>query len=155
MKIFFRILALLAVILIFINFVPRYMAFSGRKEVPEMTQEKAQKLFETVGGIDAVNREARILFDRFATNDWRFLDSKDLAKTPAISSLYSICENYSGKTYSGTSMTFDPQDGRRIEIKFGNHWLLKRIYIFDTNAAINLNPSHQWFQMASNIFISK
>jgi hypothetical protein len=134
MKIIFGILVLFIFILLLLFITPRYLAFSGRKEVPEMTQEKAQKLFDSVGGVDAVNREARILFDRFATNNWWFLDSKDLKNTPAISSLYSICENYSGKTYSGTSMAFDPQSGRSIEIKFGNHWSLKWIYIFDTNA---------------------
>lgn len=124
-------------------------------KLPEMTQEKAQKLFETVGGVDVVNQEAKILFDRLGTNDWGFLFSKDLKSSPAISSLYSICENYSGKEYSGTSVAIFSEGGRHIEVKFGNHWSLKRIYIFDPNEAITFSPPSNWFQVTSNIFASK
>jgi hypothetical protein len=143
MKIIFRIFAAFIFVLLFLFFAPIILEFIGRKQVAEMTPEKAQKLFETVGGVNEVNREAKVLFDQLGTN------------VPAISSLYSICKNYSGKDYSGTSMAIFPENGRHIEIKFGNHWSLKRFYIFDPNAAITFNPPSNWFQVTSNIFASK
>jgi DNA topoisomerase VI subunit B len=89
------------------------------------------------------------------TNDWAFLYPQDLTNSPAISSLYSICKNYSGRDYSGTSVDIFPENGRHIEVKFGNHWSLKRFYIFNPNAAVTFNPPSNWFQVTSNIFASK
>jgi hypothetical protein len=155
MKTFTVIFAGFALVLLVLFFAPRYMVFHGREMVPEMTPDKAQKLFQSVGGINKVNQEAGMLFDQLETNDWRFLDAKDLTNCPAISALYSICENYSGENYSGTSATFYHDRGRHIEIKFGNHWSLKRIYIFDPTGAATFNPDTNWFQVASNIFASK
>ena len=62
--------------------------------MPEMTPEKAQKFFETVGGVNEVNREAKLLFKQLGTNDLMVLFPQDLTNAPAISSLYSICKNY-------------------------------------------------------------
>jgi hypothetical protein len=155
MKIIFRIFVLVIFVVLFVFIAPVVWEFIGRKQVPEMTPEKAQKLFVTVRGVNEVNREATILFDRLGTNDWTFLFPEDLTNSPAISSLYSICENYSGREYSGTSVAIFPDNGRHIEIKFGNHWSLKRIYIFDPNGAITFNPPSDWFQVASNIFASR
>jgi hypothetical protein len=145
--------ALLCLFFLYFVFVA-FVVFHHPK-VPEMTKEKAQKLFETVGGVNEVNREARVLFDQLGTNDWTFLFPQDLTNAPAISSQYSICKNYSGREYSGTSVAIFPENGRYIEIKFGNHWSLKWIYIFDTNSAVTFNSSSNWFQIASNIFASK
>lgn len=125
------------------------------KKVPEMTQEKAQKFFETVGGVDTVNREARVLFDRFGTNEWKFLFAEDLKDTPAISTLRSKCENYSGKKYGGTGMEISSEGGTHIQISFGNHFWSKAIFIFDPNKAVTLNSASNYFQVASNIFFSK
>lgn len=149
-------LLLIGCLLLIVYATPRIMALRGRQEVAVMTPEKAQKLFESVGGLNEVNREAKMLFDRFGTNDGKFLYPEDLKSTPAISSLYSICESYSGKKYGGTSMTIYSTNDRRLEIKFGNHWSLKWFYIFDpsANAVISL-PSTNWFQVTSNIFSSR
>jgi hypothetical protein len=156
MKIFLRIFAVfIFALLLFLIAAPGILEFIGRRQVPEMTVEKAQKLFEKVGGVNEINREARMLFDKLGTNDWAFLLPEDLTNTPAISSLYSICKNYSGKEYSGTSVAIFPYDGRHLEIKFGNHWSGKWIYIFDTNSAVKFNSPSNWLQIAPNIFVSR
>ena len=141
--------------LFFLYFVFVAFLLFNHAKVPDMTEEKARNLFETVGGVDEINREAKILFDQFGTNDWTFLFPQDLTNAPAISSLYSICKNYSGKEYSGTSVGIFPDSGRHIEIKFGNHWSLKRFYIFDQNAPATFDSSSNWFQISPNIFASK
>lgn len=147
---------LIGCLLLIVYATPRIMAMRGRQEVAVMTPEKAQKLFESVGGLNEVNREAKMLFDRFGTNDGKFLYPENLTNTPAISSLYTICEKYSGKKYGGTSMTIYSANSRRLEIKFGNHWMLKRFCIFDPSANANINPpSTNWFQVTSNIFASR
>jgi hypothetical protein len=143
MRIVFRIFAVFIFAFLFLFVAPILMEFIGRRQVPDMTPEKAQRLFETVGGIYEVDREARVLFDQLGTNDWTFLYSQDLTNSPAIASLYSICKNYSGREYSGTSVAIFPENGRHLEIKFGNHWSLKRFYIFDPNIAVTFNsPSN-------------
>ena len=154
-KIFFRILALFVFVLLFLFSLPRFIAYQGRREVPEMTQEKAQKFLESAGGVDAINLEAKNLFARLWINPKHFIDAKYLTDFSAISNLCLECGNYPGNKNHRVTVFFDSQDGRHIEIVFGNHWSLKRIYIFDANAAANLNSSHQWLQMASNIFVSK
>jgi len=156
MKIFSRIfVALVFAFLLLLLAAPGILKFTGRKQVPEMTPEKARKLFETVGGVDEINREAGILFNEFGTNEWTPLFPEDLTNAPAISSLYSICRKYSGSDYSGTSVTIFPDNGRHIEIKFGNHWSGKWIYIFDTNSGVKFNSPSNWLQMAPNIFVSR
>jgi hypothetical protein len=130
-----------------------------KRSVPEMTPEKAQKLFENAGGVNEINQETKILLDKFGTNDLKFLYPQDLTNAPAIFSLYSTLQNYSGSGYSGTSVAIFPENGRHIEIKFGNHFSLKRFYIFDpraiypsTNATFS---SSSEFQVTSNIFVSR
>jgi hypothetical protein len=155
MKIISRIFTVLIVALLFIIAAPIILEIVGRMQVPEMTPEKAQKLFETVGGVNEIDREAKMLFDQLGTNDWTFLFPQGLTNTPAISSLYSICKNYSGREYSGTSVAIFPENGRHLEIKFGNHWSLKRFYIIDPSTNVTFNLPANWFQITSNIFASK
>ena len=123
--------------------------------VSEMTLDKAQKLFEAVGGVGAVNREVKVLFNRSGTNDWQLLDAEDCTNLPAIQSLYLKCESYSGKKYGGTSMSIFPENGRHLSIKYGNHWSIKSIYIFDPDKVVTFNSPSNWFQINSNIFASK
>jgi hypothetical protein len=133
---------------------PNIVEFVGRRQVPEMTPEKAQKFFETVGGVNEVNREAKLLFNQLGTNDLMFLYPQDLTNAPAISSLYSICKNYPGNHF-GPFISVSSENGRHLGIGFGNHWLIKDIYIFDPNAAITFNTPSNWFQVTSNIFVSR
>jgi hypothetical protein len=154
MKIARKIFTVFIFVLLFLFFAPIVMVFIAKRQVPEMTPEKAQKLFETVGGINEVNREAKILFDRLGTNNWTFLSPQDLTNSPSISSLCAICKNYSGQEY-GPGVAIFPRYGRHLEIKFGNHFSLKWIYIFDLRTNITFNPPSNWFQVSSNIFASK
>jgi hypothetical protein len=65
-------------------FAIRLMVAIEKNRVPEMTPEKAQKLFEKAGGINEVNRETGELFDRLGTNSWTFLYPEDLTSYPAV-----------------------------------------------------------------------
>jgi hypothetical protein len=128
-----------------------------KRSVPEMTPEKAQKIFETAGGIDEVNREAKALFDKLGTNDWTFLYPEDLTNSPAVFFLYSSLKSYSGGEYSGTRVAIWPDHDRYLEIRFGNHWVGKEMFVFDpssTNAFYSPSNWYQipWFQISSNIF---
>ena len=161
MKVFFKIA--LTIFVLFIcallsSFIyVQSLPYWGRKEVPEMTIQKAQTLFDQAGGMTAINQQAQGVFNQIAASedDKYFLFPGDLTNAPAISSLYSICKTDSGKNYTGTSMEVSTFGGRHIEIKFGNHFFLKWIYIFDTNSTITFICDSNWIQMASNIFVSK
>jgi len=152
-----KILIIIFAVFFFAILVRFFLPILGRSEVPEMTPERAQKLFETAGGINKINSEARWLFDHKGdTNDnYAFLFPDDLNNSPAILSLYSTCKTYSGRDYSGTSIAIFPEDGRHLEIKFGNHWSLKHIYIFDPNTMTLSKLPSGWFQVTSNIFVSR
>ena len=153
MKIILRILVVLIGLYVLLVVSLLVYSYFQKRSVPEMTPEKAQKLFETVGGINEVNREAKTLLNQPRMNDWTFLDPQDLTNSPAISSLFSLCENYSGEDYSGTSVAISPDSGRHIEIKFGNHFSLKWLYIFDPSTNVTFSPPSNWFQITSNILL--
>ncbi|HVU26678.1 MAG TPA: hypothetical protein VHG71_02955 [Verrucomicrobiae bacterium] len=134
-------------------------SYFEKRNVPEMTPEKAQKLFENAGGINKVNQEAKILLDKWGTNDLKFLYPQDLTNAPAIFSLCSTLQNYSGRNYR-TSVAISSRNSRHIEINFGNHFSLKWFYIFDPstvgpNTNATSSSSSDWFQVSSNIFASK
>jgi hypothetical protein len=155
-----KIFTVFVFVLLILIAAPRIFEFVGRRQVPEMTPEKAQKLFETAGGVNEVNREAKIFFEQLGTNDWSFLYPQDLTNAPAISSLYSTLKNYSGSEYSGTRVAIWPEHGRHLEIRFGNHWVGKEIFVFDTNNTNGFDSPTSWypitwFQISSNIFVSK
>jgi hypothetical protein len=160
MKTILKILGVLIGLFVLLVISLNVSIFFQKRSVPEMTPEKAQKLFETVGGINEVNQEARILFDKLGTNDWAFLFTQDLTNAPAIFSLYSTLKNYSGSEYYGTRVAIWPEHGRHLEIRFGNHWVGKEIFVFDTNNTNGFDlPASwypiTWFQISSNIFVSK
>ena len=132
-----------------------------KRSVQEMTPEKAQKFFERAGGVNEINREASALLNQWGRNNSTFLDESELAKSPAMYSLYTNCETYSGSSYTGTSVAVwsdypngDPDNGlvRYIDIKFGNHWSLKHFYIFNPNQTVKFNMPSNWFQVSPNIF---
>jgi hypothetical protein len=160
MKTILRILVVLIGLIVLLVVSLNVSIFFQKRSVPEMTPEKAQKLFEIAGGIDEVNREAKALFDKLGTNDWTFLYPEDLTNSPAVFFLYSNLKSYSGREYSGTRVAIWPEHGRHLEIRFGNHWVGKEIFVFDsssTNAFYSPSNWYQipWFQISSNIFVSK
>jgi hypothetical protein len=130
MKITFGVCAALILVSLLLFAAPKFLESAGRKQVPEMTPATARQLFEQVGGINIVSQEAKTLLSQLGTND-------------------------SGKDYSGTSVAVSLENGRHIEIKFGNHWSLKRFYIFDPDAPQTFSPPSNWFQVSSNIFASR
>jgi hypothetical protein len=153
---------LLALIVLFVLLIVslNISIFFQKRSVPEMTTEKAQQLFETAGGIDEINHEAKAQFDKLGTNDWTFLYPEDLTNSPAIFFLYSNLKSYSGREYSGTRVAIWPEHGRHLEIRFGNHWVGKEIFVFDSSSTNTFDlPSNwyplPWFQISSNIFVSK
>ncbi|HTB84415.1 MAG TPA: hypothetical protein VK742_12235 [Candidatus Sulfotelmatobacter sp.] len=158
---------LICVFFILVFTVPRIMELNGRRQVSEMTPEKAQKLFRAAGGVEEINREAKALLYKFGTTDWKILYDQDMTDAPAIYSLYTNLEGYSGESYSGTSVSIVREGGKYIEIKYGNHWSMKFFYILDptnlgtvdlTNLgtivpAANLDTND--FEVTSNIFATK
>jgi hypothetical protein len=150
---------LIIVLLIFMFAIAGILPAVMRQKVAEMTPEKAQKLLQAAGGVDEINREAKIIFTKSDANKWTFLPDQDLDQNltdvHAVYSLYTNLECYSGTKYSGTSVAVFPEDGRHIEIKFGNHWSLKRFYIFDPDAPVTFDLATNEFQVTSNIFASK
>jgi len=151
LRIFAGFIAVLVLLLIVLSVTILFQ----KKSVPDMTPEKVQQLLTRAGGIDEVNRETKVLFDKLGTNDWTFLYPEDLTNSPAIFFLYANLLSYSGTEYSGTRVANWPEDGRHLEIRFGNHWVGKKIYIFDSNGTNTFHPPPDWFQISSNIFVSR
>jgi hypothetical protein len=124
-------------------------------KVHEMTLERAQRLFEKVGGTETVTRESKVLLSRCNMQDnhsSHFLNAEDLTDTPAIASLFSKCEKYSGIEYTGTSIQCFHEGGSHyLMIKFGNHFKLRHIYIFDADSKPTANQL--WIKVAEHIFI--
>ena len=143
---------LICVFFILMFTVPRIMELNGRRQVSEMTPEKAQKLFQDAGGIEEINREAKMLLEKFGTNEDPYLDDETLTNAPAIYSLHTNLVYYSGSRYMAPVLFVS---GKYIEIKYGNHWSLKHFYIFDsaTPGAVDLATNE--FQVTSNIFADK
>jgi hypothetical protein len=58
---------------LFLFAAPRLLSATGRARVPEVTPEKARKLFDAAGGVDEINREASALLNQWGGNDLKFL----------------------------------------------------------------------------------
>jgi hypothetical protein len=76
----------------------------------EMTKDKAETLFNKVGGTDEINKEAKIIFDQFGTNISTVIYGNSLTNFPAISSL-------AGSVFLQTNSGWSTC----IEIPFGSH----------------------------------
>jgi hypothetical protein len=142
----------------------KHMEAVDISKVPEVTLEKAQRLFEEVGGLKAVNQEAKVLLARckMKDKDYQILYQEDLKDTPSIAFLVSKLENYSGIEYSGTGIIYFGSGGSHyLLVKFGNHFVHRHIYIFDTDTETTVNPvqpwivvpSQSWIKVEANIFV--
>jgi hypothetical protein len=114
-----------------------------------MTKEKALKLFERAGGIDKVEQEANVLFDRFGTNEYWLMRQSDSTNFPAISAL-------------GNSVSLDAN--QPITIRFGGRFHTKSIYIFPSNLDLSKIPAtslayytnaSRCIRITNNIFVKK
>jgi hypothetical protein len=121
----------------------------------EMTNAQVTEMFDKAGGVDKVNREAKIIFDRFGTNNPDFLSESDLKDFPAISAL----GNSVGTFLQPTVVTFH----QSIKIDFPPHIRVRRglhsntmlIFIFEPNKVTELKDASSFVQVTSNIFVTK
>jgi hypothetical protein len=111
----------------------------------EMTNAQAVKMFDKAGGVDKVNQEAKIIFDRFGTNESKVIFGSDLTNFPAISSLgkpFFLQSNFSNWS-------------AHIEIPFGTHYQRNFIFIFNSVSPIEFPYASRCIQVATNIFVGK
>jgi hypothetical protein len=120
---------------------------------PKMTARTVLKRIDKVGGLNELNQEAKIIFDRYGTNEWKFLNESDLKDFPAISAL-------------GNSVGIFPESAddptkvpTHIRIRYGSHFYTKLIFIFQTEPevlrATNIINAPFTFQVSSNILATK
>ena len=111
----------------------------------EMTNAQVTEMFDKAGGVDKVNREAKIIFDRFGTNESKVIFGSDLTNFPAISSLgkpFFLQNNFSNWS-------------AHIEIPFGTHYQRNFIFIFNSGSPIEFPYASRCIQVATNIFVGK
>jgi hypothetical protein len=111
----------------------------------EMTNAQAVEMFDKAGGVDKVNQEAKIIFDRFGTNESKVIFGSDLTNYPAISSLgkpFFLQNNFSNWS-------------AHIEIPFGTHYQRNFIFIFNSGSTIEFPHASRCIQVATNIFVGK
>ena len=120
---------------------------------PKMTAGKVLKRIDKAGGLNELNQEARIIFDRFGTNEWRFLYEDDLKNCPAISALGNAFGYFPESADDPTKVP------THIWVRYGSHFYTKAIFIFQTEPemlrATNLINTPFVFQVSSNILATK
>lgn len=109
----------------------------------KMTQEQALEMFAKAGGIQRVNQEAKIIFDRFGTNESTELFGLALTNYPTLSALGKPLFIQAGTNgYSS-----------RIEIPFGSHYGKRFIFVFNPNGPVEFPYASRCIQVATNIFV--
>jgi hypothetical protein len=111
----------------------------------EMTKTQVAGMFDKVGGVDKVNQEAKIIFDRFGTNESKVIFGADLTNFPAISSLGKPI--FLQNNFSNWSA--------HVEIPFGTHYQRNFIFIFNSGSPIEFPYASNCIQFATNIFVGK
>jgi hypothetical protein len=91
----------------------------------EMTKDKAEALFNEVGGAREIDREAKAIFDHLGTNVSTAIYGESLTKFLAISSLA-----------SSVFLQTNPGWSTHIEMPFGSDYQRNFIFIFDSDAPI-------------------
>ena len=111
----------------------------------EMTHAQIAEMFDKAGGVDKVNQEAKIIFDRFGTNESKEVFGSDLTNFPAMSSLgkpFFLQNNISNWSAC-------------IEIPFGTHYRRNFIFIFNSDSSIEFPYASRCLRVATNIFVGK
>jgi hypothetical protein len=109
----------------------------------EITRSEALKMFTEVGGVQRVNQEATVIFDRFGTNESAELFGLELTNYPALSALGKPLFVQAGSNgYSS-----------RIEIPFGSHYRRKFTFVFNPNGPVEFPYASRCIQVATNIFV--
>jgi hypothetical protein len=121
----------------------------------EMTKTRAIEMFDKVGGVDKVNQEAKVIFDRFGTNNPDFLSESDLKDFPAISALGNSVGTFPQPTvvtfHQSIKIDFPPH----IRVRRGLHSNTMLIFIFEPNKVTELKDASSFVQVTSNIFVTK
>jgi hypothetical protein len=104
----------------------------------------AEQRIEKVGGVSIINQEARVVFDRFGTKEFRFLYESDLKDCPAIAALGNSVGLYNES----------PGTAAQIRVRYGSHSNTKFIFILDPRAPSQFKGPPGCSQIASNIFVS-
>jgi len=111
----------------------------------ETNPSQAAKRFAAAGGVEKVNQEAKIIFDRFGTKDFKPLDDSDLKDfhaIPALGNTFSIWPQAKGLS-------------AHIRVGFGYHMHYKNIYIFYPQADFEFKDEPSCIQIGPNIFVDK
>ena len=113
------------------------------------------EMFDKAGGVDKVNQEAKVAFERFGTEKTKSLSGSDSKDFPAISTLGSSVVLYGA----------NPSMASEITIRFGTHRNTKFIHIFPLDFDASKAPKSsnvlavlddaKHFQIASNIFVEQ
>jgi len=114
---------------------------------PQPKRLEGVELLSKPGWIVNVDQEARNIFDRFGTNEDKFLYDYDLRDSPAIKAL-------------GNGFALRVEDSmysRRIRIRYGTHRRTRFVLIFDPRATTTprLNSAMGFFQVSSNIYATR
>jgi hypothetical protein len=113
----------------------------------EMTSAQVTEMFDKAGGVDKVNQEAKIIFDRFGTNESKNIYGSELTNFPAISSL--------GETVFFQNKNNPPGWSAHIGIPFGTHYQRNFIFIFNSDSSVEFPSASRCIQVATNIFVGK
>jgi hypothetical protein len=110
----------------------------------KMTEGQMRTTIERGGGVDEINRQAKIFFARYGTNDSLIVGRKELTDFPAFSSLsghVALCTN------SGSSAC--------LVIPIGLHYQRTFVFIFSLGRAVDFQYASNSFDIASNIRVLK
>lgn len=108
------------------------------------TPAETAAMFQKAGGVDKVAAEARVIFEKFGTKEYRNLTEADLKDFPAISTL-------------GNAFGIYPKDAgspAHIRIRSGAHDDSKVIFIYDSSEAYQIPHSSSTIKVTPNIFVS-
>lgn len=123
---------------------------------PKMNAERLLKRIDKVGGLNELNQESKIIFDRFGTNEWKFLYEDDLRGCPTFFALGNAFGYFPENADEIQNSTYLP---KHIWIRYGSHFYTKAIFIFQTEPemlrATNLINTPFVFQVSSNILATK
>jgi len=105
------------------------------------------KMFDEAGGVDKVNQEAKILFERFGTNETMEIYGPSLTNFPALSTL--------GRPLFLKNQNKPPGWSTHIDIPFGSQSQRNFIFIFDPRTAIEFPYASRCVELRTNIFVGK
>jgi hypothetical protein len=136
-----------------------------------MTNDQIMAMFEKIGGVDEVNKEANIIFDVFGTNEVLILQERGtsaLSYYPQIMTNHPEVKGFPAIFALGDAVLVlggATNEAPEIQIKFGTHRNGKTVDIFppslDLNKATNFSKvsfllnDPSYLRVTNNIFAWK